>query len=567
MAIYHASVKSFSRGRQHSGTAAAAYRAGIVITDKFTGTRHDYTRRRGVLSVDMLAPEDAPTWARDPAACFNASEMAETRKNARVARELEVSLPAELTEEQRHKLAKDLGQMLVDRYSVGVLVAVHSPDKQGDARNYHCHLLMTPRQIGNNGLGARACAEFDARGGAGPQAIRDLREAVAERINCHLEQAQQPARVDHRSLADQSTAMAAQGRMGLAAALAREPTQHEGKTATAMRRRGQVSERGSINEDIRITNRIDQEAFLSRLEKEGRLFPTPIRHTQTAATAERSAKNPPGAAYSKISTGDHISPTLPARRPRAGAAKVQGLTGKGRDAAYYNQRAAEAEERLREAQQAAEDWLNAIEKAGRASAHWVKWIITICNPARARAHSGTPGFRRIAADLSQQVREAARDDTRWDRRLESERLSQWALEEAKQENTILQDGDPQPSIWSGQTSRREWAERRRKRAKSIDSIQNNRNRARAATNPEAQKKYTIHADESLARLECTIANLMALYPIETDLPHALIDTAPQDHALSHGSTPPEYNNNKLNPEHARAALKARLPQAPKPPAF
>jgi len=48
MAIYHLSVKTISRSSGRSATAAAAYRAGVVITDERTGECHDYSRKSEV---------------------------------------------------------------------------------------------------------------------------------------------------------------------------------------------------------------------------------------------------------------------------------------------------------------------------------------------------------------------------------------------------------------------------------------------------------------------------------------------------------------------------------------
>ena len=68
MAIYHLSVKTVSRSAGRSATAAAAYRAGVEITDERTGEIHDYTRKGGVESAELVLPADAPEWAADRAA-------------------------------------------------------------------------------------------------------------------------------------------------------------------------------------------------------------------------------------------------------------------------------------------------------------------------------------------------------------------------------------------------------------------------------------------------------------------------------------------------------------------
>lgn len=575
MAIYHASVKAFSRGQGHSGTAAAAYRAGIAIADELTGTRHDYTRRKGVASVDMLAPEGAPAWARDPAECFNRSEQAETRANARVGRELEVALPCELDEQQRRALAQDLGQLLVDRYGVAVLVAVHEPDKGGDERNHHAHLLMTPRQIGPEGLGARACAEFDARGGAGPAAIKALREAVAERINAHLARAQLTDRVDHRSLPEQAKAAEAEGQLGFAAVLAREATQHEGKTATRMRRRGEHSERAAANDAVRAGNRIELTEYLRRLEKEGRLMETPPRHSQEAAQAERrkhtkipapTAAKPqtttaaaPAARRLRVATGKAPPPTQRAGPTKGPRLVVEGM--KAEDAAYFRQRQREAEERMRDAEHAAREWLAMIEKSGRDAANWVRQMIEACNPERAQVHARTPGFLTMAAELREDMRQAARDNTRWPRRLDAYERAKMKLDDAKREQAKENAADRDPGFWCKPATKREWAERRRRRQGKVDKARSRRNDARTAVAPEAQTKYTRQAQESMARLERTIATMQARYPLDADQAHTLPPRS------SIGPTP----DRKLTPEQQRAheeqerQRRAQALNRPKPP--
>ena len=97
MAIYHLSVKTVSRSAGRSATGAAAYRSGERIVDERTGEVHDYTRKGGVLFSEIVTPVDAPEWAFDRSALWNAAEQAETRKNSTVAREFIVALPAELS--------------------------------------------------------------------------------------------------------------------------------------------------------------------------------------------------------------------------------------------------------------------------------------------------------------------------------------------------------------------------------------------------------------------------------------------------------------------------------------
>lgn len=202
MAIYHASVKSFSRGKGESSIAAAAYRAGLDLVDTKIRGLHRFSFRKGVAAHFMLAPAGAPAWCSDARVFWDANEAWETRQNARVAREIEVSLPSELSPDRRQSLALELGQLLVDRYKAVVLVAIHLPSQQGDNRNHHVHLLMSAREVGPEGFGARAGAEFDARGGRGAEEVRAIRALASETINASLASAGLEDRVDHRSLKD-----------------------------------------------------------------------------------------------------------------------------------------------------------------------------------------------------------------------------------------------------------------------------------------------------------------------------------------------------------------------------
>src|SRR3546814_1670899 len=65
MASFHLAVKAIGRSAGRSATAAAAYRAGVEITDERTGLVHDYTRKQGVEHSELMLPTDAPEWAAD----------------------------------------------------------------------------------------------------------------------------------------------------------------------------------------------------------------------------------------------------------------------------------------------------------------------------------------------------------------------------------------------------------------------------------------------------------------------------------------------------------------------
>ena len=241
VAIFHLSVKTISRSAGRSATAAAAYRAGEKILDHQTGEVFDYERKAGVESAEMFLPAGAPSWASEREKLWNAAEQSETRKNSTVAREFEVALPAELTLEEREALAHDFTRALVRKYGFAADCAIHSPHSKenqnprknqalvnGDSRNHHAHILCSTRKLEAEGFTAKTRTLDDRASGA--EQVVECRALFAQMTNAALEKAGHSARVDHRSLVAQGIED-------------REACIHLGPTATAIERRGEVSEK------------------------------------------------------------------------------------------------------------------------------------------------------------------------------------------------------------------------------------------------------------------------------------------------------------------------------------
>lgn len=325
MAIFSVEVKSLSRSKGDSATAAAAYRAGLCVEDP-SGARHDYSKKGGVLSVDMLAPDGAPAWATDPHQLWAKVEEGATRKNARVAREVRAALPHELTPEQRRGLAKDLGQLLVERYGVAAQVAIHAPEKDGDNRNFHTHILITPRQVCPDGFGNSAAKVLDEYK-AGAQELKDLRAAIGERINAALAAAGVSERVDHRRLEDQKADALKRGDFSAVAKLDRVPTKHEGKAVTQARRRGELLPRAKRNDKLKTAGerRFNQhtrrfEDLKAKAAAEGRLQSVDEQALHARALLERrkeSARSLQAAAGAEVQAIDQAQARRAAVQARA----------------------------------------------------------------------------------------------------------------------------------------------------------------------------------------------------------------------------------------------------------
>jgi ATP-dependent exoDNAse (exonuclease V) alpha subunit len=213
VAVFYLQISSISRGAGRRATSAAAYRAGERIRDERTGEVSNYGRRRDVLHTEIFLPgqfdASAAAWARNRERLWNTAEHAEKRHNARVAREYQVALPAELSAVQRVALARTFSQEIAERYKVAVDLAVHEPRPDGDARNFHAHLLTTTREVTPAGLGAKAGLDVSGRERRRRelpdhrQEYLSVRERWATLTNEALREANLDARVDHRSLAAQ----------------------------------------------------------------------------------------------------------------------------------------------------------------------------------------------------------------------------------------------------------------------------------------------------------------------------------------------------------------------------
>jgi ATP-dependent exoDNAse (exonuclease V) alpha subunit len=261
MAIYFLNLKTFGRSDGSSAVSAAAYRSGERIRDERTGRIYDHSDRQDVMHKEIVLPSDFRgdqlAWAQDRAALWNTAEQAETRRNARVAREYLVALPAELSAEQRVELIRGFSRELVDRYRFAVDAVIHAPRDfpDSDPRNFHAHLLATTREVTVAGLGAKTTLEWRdsmrREAGLGP-AVNELfhvRERWASVTNQALEAAHIDARIDHRTLQ-------AQG-------IDREPRLWIPRVAFEMERQGyrsEVAERLRAEHQARLDARLDRSA-------------------------------------------------------------------------------------------------------------------------------------------------------------------------------------------------------------------------------------------------------------------------------------------------------------------
>lgn len=282
MSIYHCSIKNISRSSGRSAVACAAYRSGEELEDLETGITHDYRKKTGIAFAEIFLCKNAPERFQNREELWNEVEKIEKAADARLAREIEVAIPRELSLEEMKNLVAGYAKMLTEE-GMCVDAAIHL--KVG---NPHAHLMCTTRKIKADGtwdqkekkvyaldefgnkipvidqetreqkIGARgrriwkrvtvAANDLNAK-----ENVEKWRKMWSEHCNAYLEPEQQ---IDHRSYERQ-------GKKDMI------PTIHEGYAAREMEKRGQLAERCEMNREIAAANR-DIKAILAEPEPDHR---------------------------------------------------------------------------------------------------------------------------------------------------------------------------------------------------------------------------------------------------------------------------------------------------------
>ncbi|MDV6333146.1 MobQ family relaxase [Asticcacaulis sp. 201] len=241
MAIYHLRLKVLTRalGRaarpggatRNSAVAGAAYRSGERLYDESQGKWFQYPN--DVFHTEILAPEGAPAWVFDRQTLWNVVEQSEKRVDAQLYREIEITLPRELTQEQQITLVREfVGDQFV---SLGMVadIGLHRPDASDGEAQPHAHVLLTMRRLDSSHptgfsptkerdwnerpdiarMAAEARKRFNDTGLPEDKDVMEATEALrnvnvwraqwAGYANRALEAAGTEARIDHRTLEKQ----------------------------------------------------------------------------------------------------------------------------------------------------------------------------------------------------------------------------------------------------------------------------------------------------------------------------------------------------------------------------
>lgn len=300
MAIFMATTKSISRSNGQSAVASASYRAGEKLQDERYGKTQDYSKRHGVMSVDIILPshiKDQIKISRNE--LWNMAEKAEKRKDSRVGREWIVNLPHELDEQTRKDLSHNFAQSLADKYGVIADCCIHRPtekeiERGADPRNFHAHIMLTTRQaeLCQNGkiiLGEKATIELSDT---------KRRSLGLERVSEEITEIRQLwERTANEKLAEYGHELI-DSRSYQSLGIDIEPQIKMGKNATQMERDGIQTPVGDLNRLIKERNELVFANELAEIEKTNKfadeiIFESRKAHAKPDIVTEPPATPPP----------------------------------------------------------------------------------------------------------------------------------------------------------------------------------------------------------------------------------------------------------------------------------
>ena len=203
MASYHLSAQVITRGAGRSAVAAAAYRSRSSIADKKQGLTFDYTKKKDLAYSEVCLPQGAPEKFKDRNYLWNEVERVEVRKDAQLAREINVALPQELNLEQQINLVEEF--VAKEFTSQGMIADVNIHFLEN---NPHAHIMLTMREMQNDGFGKKVRAWNNREN------LHTWRKEWAEIHNQTLKEAGFDVTVDHRSYKERGIDLIPQKHIG-----------------------------------------------------------------------------------------------------------------------------------------------------------------------------------------------------------------------------------------------------------------------------------------------------------------------------------------------------------------
>lgn len=259
----HTHVDIVSRSKGASVIAKAAYNARDKLRDEYYVKIHDYSKKDDLVFSKIFLPEHIPKEFSNREYLWNSVEKIEKSKNSQLARNLLFALPRELNEEDRIKL---ISEFIEENFTSKGMIAdcnIHNPMASDNEEQPHAHILLTLREIDENGKwkpksrkeyildengekiklksGNYKSRKVNLNDWNEPDKAKEWRENFSKKANEYLERNNIQKKIDPRTFEEQ-------GREEL-------PQIHLGTSSYQMEKKGIQTERGNHNRKIIALNK------------------------------------------------------------------------------------------------------------------------------------------------------------------------------------------------------------------------------------------------------------------------------------------------------------------------
>ena len=257
------SISIVKRTAGESVVAAAAYQSRSNLFNEYRQQPEYFAayKNKGedLVWAEVMLPDSAPGEYANRSVLWNSVEQVEDQRNSQLARRIRLTLPNEVPREMWVPMLKEYVQEQFVNQGMCADVAIHFTEPPP---NPHAHILLTLRSIDKQEKWKNKFEKVPVTDESGNQ-LRDengkiklrpvsvngwndksnaeiWRSAWAAKQNEYLEKIGSPVRADFRSHKRQG--------------ILKVPTVHQGRTVTAMAKRGEFSYIHQLNEDIQRTN-------------------------------------------------------------------------------------------------------------------------------------------------------------------------------------------------------------------------------------------------------------------------------------------------------------------------
>ncbi|WP_370459581.1 MobA/MobL family protein [Desulfopila sp. IMCC35006] len=229
----HSRIQIIGRSADRDVVCKSAYNSRSNEKNHNTGITHYHRSKGRLIYEEILIPPDSPDWlkelAKDRGYFWSAVDKREGRCDSQLAREINIPLLHELSDQQNIELFKTFVQQNFVEKGMVADIAIHRAPKDGDPRNVHGHATLSMREITPDGFGNKDRSWNDQK------LARQWRKSYCNLGNLYLVRNGFEPRLDHRSFAERN--------------IDKEPTRYQGRSYRKSKQKGKERnvQKGPIN--------------------------------------------------------------------------------------------------------------------------------------------------------------------------------------------------------------------------------------------------------------------------------------------------------------------------------